>query len=145
VAADHARTALDLAYRRPPTADGRSTGTDTRRGCSDRAGSPTIRHGRSPAATCHARAVRSWTWWLRRIVALVVASQAASLPGIYAYIVVGLVADPATIWIALCCGLVVYGFVFAVVYTLIADGPRQLLALVHGPRASTLRAAPGSR
>jgi hypothetical protein len=87
--------------------------------------------------------MRSWTWWLRRIVALAVASQAATLPGMYAYVVAGVLIDPVPTWWALVPGLVVYGFVFAIVFTLIADGPRQLVALVHRPGDAILRA--GSR
>ena len=88
--------------------------------------------------------MRSWTWWLRRFVALVVAWTAASLPGIYAFIVAELLIDPVPGWWALIPGLAVFGFVYAVVFTLVADGPRQLLALVHRPDHA-LRATPGSR
>jgi hypothetical protein len=95
--------------------------------------------------TCHALAVRSWTWWLRRIVALVVASQAAWLPGLYTFIVAELLTDPASAYWALIPGLAVYGLVFAVIFTLIADGPRQLVALVHRPAHGPFRTAPGSR
>ena len=100
---------------------------------------------RCVAASWHARAVRTWTWWLRRIVAFAIASQAALLPGIYAFIVAELLTDPALARWALIPGLTVYGFVFASVFTLIADGPRQLVALVHRPAPGTIRATPGSR
>ena len=89
--------------------------------------------------------MRPFTWWLRRIVALVVASQAATLPGIYAFILAELVTDPVPAAWAMVPGLAVYGFVFAVVFTLIVDGPRQLIGLVHHPVRPPLEPAPGRR